>query len=77
MAIDESKRTGDPFRNAVRTGVFAWIYWLLTAAAMIAAVAAVFGDTHQRIVTGAIAFPVIVALAIARFFVAARIRRQR
>lgn len=77
MPIDEPKRSGDPFRDAVRTGAFAWIYWLLTAAAMIAAVAAMFGDTHQRIVTGAIAFTVIVSLAIARFIVAASIRRQR
>lgn len=77
MPTNETRPTGDPFREAVRSGAFAWIYWLLTVAAIAAVVVGIFGDTEQRIVTGAIVFSVIVVLTIVRYLVAARIRRRR
>ena len=77
MQRDESNHPADPFRDAVRTGAFAWIYWILTGLAIVGGIVGLFGDAHQRIVTGAIAFAVIIALAIARFVVAARRRRRR
>jgi len=77
MHVDESKQPGEPFRDAVRTGAFAWVYWILTGASIVAVAVGIFGDLRQRIVTGAITFAVIVALTIVRYVVAARIRRRQ
>ncbi|MFF1571699.1 hypothetical protein ACFVWR_03050 [Leifsonia sp. NPDC058292] len=76
MPINESKSGKDPFGEAVRTGPFSWIYWLLILAATVAVVVGIFGDTQQRIVTGAVVFTVIVVLTIVRYIIAAKIRRR-
>lgn len=77
MSRNEQRPTGDPFREVVRSGPFAWIYWSLTLAAIVAVVVGIFGDTSQRVITGVVVFVVIVVLATLRFILAARLRHRR
>jgi hypothetical protein len=65
------------FSEAVTTGPFAAIYWATFILAVCAVVAGFFGTQAQRIITGAIVFVSLVALAVARYVVASRIEKRR
>ena len=65
------------YSEAVVEGPFAVIYWVTFGLAAVAVIAGIFGSQEQRIVTGAIVFSVVVALAIVRYAISARIEKQR
>lgn len=66
----------EAFKQTIRHGPFAYIYWITVAVGAIASVASLWSPQAARSVVGAVTFAAIVVLIVARYaLAAARVKR--